>query len=347
VTLEPSNGKNVIAQVDSMTADILAKIQWDNDRIRVQLRQINADGSTGSYQDYWFAGKSASFPIGTTFDWDMTVENGVLFVTVNGETVTHDFAMLSTTPSVYADDAFYFSAGSQPQDNTEDVPGGDIEAGEVLFYALDVTHDDDGDGVVNSSDNCPAMANSDQADFDGDGAGDVCDLDDDNDGVADTDDAFPFSDTSAIVVIGDCDTGVANQLLASGATFNDLIGEAAADANNRGEFVRAVGQLAHEWRRDDLISGRDGGKIISCAARSGIPHTSVVIGRCDTGVANQTLASGETFNDLIGQAAANATNHHEFVRAVGQLALEWKQDGLIDRRDAGKIAWCAAVSTIP
>jgi len=179
--------------------------------------------------------------------------------------------LLETSPSDYADDEFYFSAGSQPQDNTEDAPGGLQEAGEVLFHTLDVIHDDDGDGVENGSDNCPTMANSDQADFDGDGAGDVCDSDDDNDGVADVDDDFPFSDRSPVVVIGDCDSGVANQTLASGATFNDLIGQAAADAANHGEFVWTVRQLAKGWMRDGLISGRDGGKIASCAAQSSIP----------------------------------------------------------------------------
>lgn len=35
--------------------------------------------------------------------------------------------------------------------------------------------DSDGDGVVNSLDNCPNTANPDQADADSDGLGDVCD----------------------------------------------------------------------------------------------------------------------------------------------------------------------------
>ncbi len=137
VTQEPSNGKIVIAQVDSTTDDILAKIQWDNDRIRVQLRQINPDGSPGSYENFWFDSQNTSFPLGTQFSWEMTVEDGVLSVSVNGETTTHDFALLATAPSDYADDEFYFSAGSQPQDNTLDAAG---EAAEVLFYSLDVTH---------------------------------------------------------------------------------------------------------------------------------------------------------------------------------------------------------------
>ena len=79
----------------------------------------------------------------------------------------------------------------------------------------DVDEDSDGDGVPNSSDNCPSVANASQADADGDGVGDVCDNapnvanpsqtdtdgdgvgdvidpDDDNDGVPDTEDAFPL-----------------------------------------------------------------------------------------------------------------------------------------------------------
>ncbi len=45
--------------------------------------------------------------------------------------------------------------------------------------------DADGDGVIDASDNCPNVANSDQADTDGDKVGNVCDADDDNDGLTD------------------------------------------------------------------------------------------------------------------------------------------------------------------
>ncbi|MFK7805154.1 MAG: thrombospondin type 3 repeat-containing protein [Anaerolineae bacterium] len=58
-----------------------------------------------------------------------------------------------------------------------------------LFTSLSAVMDSDGDGVEDADDNCPAVANADQANFDGDNFGDACDPDDDNDGVADGVDA--------------------------------------------------------------------------------------------------------------------------------------------------------------
>ncbi len=52
--------------------------------------------------------------------------------------------------------------------------------------------DVDNDQVVRCLDNCPVTANSDQLDFDADGAGDECDTDDDNDTILDVDDNCHF-----------------------------------------------------------------------------------------------------------------------------------------------------------
>ena len=62
----------------------------------------------------------------------------------------------------------------------------------ALEFSLDIYDPDpDLDGVRVEDDNCPAVANSDQADLDADAIGDVCDTDIDGDTYANDADAFP------------------------------------------------------------------------------------------------------------------------------------------------------------
>lgn len=56
-------------------------------------------------------------------------------------------------------------------------------AGVVLLPMAGRAADDDGDGVESAVDNCPLLANSDQADLDRDSRGDLCDDDRDGDGL--------------------------------------------------------------------------------------------------------------------------------------------------------------------
>lgn len=82
-------------------------------------------------------------------------------------------------------------AGSNPgnletgSDQTE--PGGDSPVEEDPENP-----DDDDDGVLDTSDNCPLVSNPDQMDTDGDEEGDSCDTDPDGDGVSNSSDNCPM-----------------------------------------------------------------------------------------------------------------------------------------------------------
>ncbi len=90
-----------------------------------------------------------------------------------------------------------------------------VDMGAYEFQVACVDPNDcDGDGMPNGTDNCPDIANPEQADFDEDGIGDVCDDDIDDDGVLNEDDVCDFTPPGADVqpngtlrsdADGDCD----------------------------------------------------------------------------------------------------------------------------------------------
>jgi hypothetical protein len=69
---------------------------------------------------------------------------------------------------------------------TESLGAGHFDA-YLVKLGQEPPDDTDGDGVMDNVDNCPLIANPDQTDTDEDGQGDVCDEDDDNDGLTDDD----------------------------------------------------------------------------------------------------------------------------------------------------------------
>ncbi len=78
--------------------------------------------------------------------------------------------------------------GSSPQD-------GNPENDAAITALFTPIADADRDGVVDDADNCVNDVNVDQRDTDSDGKGDVCDADDDGDGVSDANDIAPLDNT--------------------------------------------------------------------------------------------------------------------------------------------------------
>ncbi len=112
------------------------------------------------------------FADGAQIDSDPHVYATSLTRAVIGEEINHlGFSVLDTAGALVYDRALV-----------------DEEVAFVDAY-LAAKYFGDGDGVPGDVDVCPAIADPGQEDYDADGAGDACDLDDDDDGLSDVDEA--------------------------------------------------------------------------------------------------------------------------------------------------------------
>jgi hypothetical protein len=140
------------------------------------------------------------------------------------------------------------------EDNCPDVANSDQMDldGDTLGDACD--DDDDGDSVPDETDNCPLAGNQDQADFDGDGIGDACDFDLDGDNVVDGNDLCPMTTFGAVVDADGCS-------IAEHCPCEN-------DWKNHGAYVRCVAHVSEDFLVAGLISADEKDATVSAAAES-------------------------------------------------------------------------------
>ena len=130
----------------------------------------------------------ADLTLGNNVDLTATASSGLAVsftsstgavCTVAGNTVTSQSAGTCTITASQAGNTNFLAASDVARsfDVTNPAPPPPDDS--------DGDGDGDGDGILDSSDNCPVTTNGDQIDTDSDGLGDLCDEDDDNDGVLD------------------------------------------------------------------------------------------------------------------------------------------------------------------
>jgi hypothetical protein len=126
-----------------------------------------------------------------------------LNVSMKGQTESYVYltCVESGQPMTWAimdPDAVNFTGDDGPRSNTSrcspDTDGDGLSGNQEQYYGTDpLNPDTDGDTVNDGQDNCKLTPNPDQADFDGDGAGDACDPDADGDGVQNASDLCPWT----------------------------------------------------------------------------------------------------------------------------------------------------------
>src|SRR5215210_1610242 len=89
--------------------------------------------------------------------------------------------------------------------------------------------------------------------------------------VPDDQDSCLGSNLGTNVVIGSCNSGVANTLFANGCTISDQIAQCAASAASHGGFVSCVSQFTNSLKKNGTITGAQKDAIQGCAGGAAIP----------------------------------------------------------------------------
>ena len=145
---------------------------------------------------------------------------------------------------------------------------------------IDPDNDIDGDGICGDEDNCPTEYNPYQEDYDRDEIGDLCDDDDDNDGVIDEKDRHPMSNRYTYLDLS-CKLSIMNQMVKRGTNMNDEIQdimklvsdmEDVSDQRRTNRFrSKMYFAVNNWWYKYNLITSVEKNEILNCVNQMSYP----------------------------------------------------------------------------
>ncbi len=185
VTLTDTFNNTGIASNDSSLKDTTAPIGYT---VSIDQDPINANNE--NLVSFSFAGAEVS----ATYDYTLSSDGG-------GSDVTGIGTIATATDQITAIDLSGLGDGTITLSVTLTDASNNIGVG--VSDTSDKDTDSDNDSIKDNLDNCPTVVNADQLDTDSDGAGNVCDADDDNDGALDTEDDFPLDENENTDTDGD------------------------------------------------------------------------------------------------------------------------------------------------
>jgi len=164
---------------------------------------------------------------------------------------------------------------------------------DTASFAINNDDDTDGDGIVNSEDNCVLSYNPSQDDLDGDGTGDACDDDIDGDGILNVDDNCVY-------------TANPDQMDADSNGIGDVC-EATADGDGDG-IPNDIDNCPYTYNPDQADTDNDGTGDVCDNDLDG----DGVINTADNCMTTANPDQADANNDGIGDACQNSTGIDEY-----------------------------------